>query len=90
MYPNIALQPMPRGTGLSFPVPLKFLLLVSDNKDEAQPDTLLGDAGSSYIPSAELDSKAPHLIKEGELNNHVRGLKLTKQGAKLLAFKLQQ
>lgn len=55
--------------------PPKSPLLVSDNKDEPQLDTLSEVAGSSYIPFKELDSKASHLIKK-ELNNLVRVARL--------------
>ena len=41
---------MPHGEGLPVPVPAGSPLLVSDNEDEAQPDTPPEDAGSSYIP----------------------------------------
>ena len=92
IYPNTpsALRPLPHAEGLPVPVPPESPLLVSDNEDEAQPDTPPEDAGSSYIPPTELDSKAPHLIEEGELNDLVRDLDLPKQGAELLGSRLQQ
>lgn len=61
IYPSIssALWPMPHGEELRVLVPW----LVSDNEDEAQlntPQKIL------TVPTTELDSKAPHLIDEGE------------------------
>lgn len=74
IYLNIpsGLWPVPRGEELSIPVPPEFSLLVSDNEDEAHPDTRLEDAGSSYIHPTESDFKAPHLIKKSKLNNLIR------------------
>ena len=52
IYPNIpsALRPVPHGERLPVRVPVESPLLVSDNEDEAQPNTPPEDAGSSYIP----------------------------------------
>ena len=88
IYPNIpsALRPAPHGEELPVPVPPESSLLDSDSEDEAQPK----DAGSSYVPPTKLDTKEPHLIEEGELNDLVRDLDLSKQGAELLGSRLQQ
>lgn len=63
-----ALPPVPNEKRLPAPVTLESSLLILNNEDKAQPNTTRDDAGYSYIPPRELDSKASHLIKETKLN----------------------
>lgn len=53
---------------LPSPVTLESLLLILNNEDKARQNTTWDDAGYSYIPPRELDSKASHLIEETKLN----------------------
>ena len=93
VYLNIplAIQPVPHGDGLPVPEPADNFAMYSDdedivssNREEQQPSA---SRDAVYLPSTD---SSIHKIKEGELNDLIRDLKLAKNKTELLASRLQQ
>ncbi len=84
-YPSLhsAVRPVLHSDDIPVPTP-PAVLPESDADSEASTSN---EDDSDYEP--EVDSKKPHLIGQGELNDLVRDLMLTKGQAELLASRLQ-
>jgi len=88
LYPDLpsARRPVPHGPDLPIPVPpaqQDLLLLTSSASSSAESEHEIAD---EYTPTG--GSSAPSLFSQSELNDLVRDLGLTKDGAELLGSRL--
>lgn len=84
-YPNLlsAIRPVPHDNTLPVPIPPK-----SSSIDDEVIDMVL-EHSSDSDEEFELPDSQPHLITQGELNDLVRDLSLSKRQAELLGSRLQ-
>lgn len=85
-YPNIpsAIRPVPHSVELPVPTPP-----TSFTYDSTSPEEEAGPSEDSEYIYESSSSTVPHLITQGELNDLVRDLDLSKSKAELLASRLQ-
>jgi hypothetical protein len=88
LYPNCesALKPVPHDAVNLVPKPPTNIKDESDDSDDERSE--MEQQSDAYEP--EDDEKKPHMINQGELNDLVRDLGLTKKKAELLGSRLQQ
>ncbi|XP_077117201.1 uncharacterized protein LOC143773722 [Ranitomeya variabilis] len=86
-YPNIpsAIRPVPHGKDLPVPRPPKEYVLESDQEEESP-----GSSSQDLEYDSQSASNEPHLLSQGELNDLICDLDLSKEKAELLASRLKQ
>lgn len=87
-YPNLpsAMRPVPHGEDMPIPQPPAHVTL----DDESECEIATGVRNDEQDdPTFKAESREPHLIHQGELNDLVRDLKLSKKQAELLGSRLK-
>ena len=90
-YPNLpsALRPVPHSEELPMPEPPKNITLSDDESVDEKIDQI--DDDMNLDPTFEVDcsSNQPHLLSQGDVNDLVRDLNLSKKKAELLCSRLK-
>ena len=81
-YPNLpsAMRPVPHSEDLPIPHPPTHLTVEDESEDEAATE-VPNEQQDDVTVETSTSSCAPHLLSQGELNDLVRGLKLSKKRA---------